>query len=700
MADRDAVRPGDHSAVMSGVGTTGSWYRRWARRGLWASAIAAAGLSLAGAVAREDRRGERTLAPLSGFVDITMATGQAVAGMVEDHRSLLGAAALAAAGAAGAMAVRRRSLQALSVLGATSALLAFGGLLLSGGHAGLAGLAAAAAGVGLAKTLPSERFGGQPALPWMFLPVGAGALLRFFALAEIPAGYSGHSVTHHTTVTLPLYESLGAARAAGDMAGWLRTASETVLNDQFGFDALVSSFGFHLFGVGFTASRLICALLGTLTILVAWRVGALAGGRRLALIFASLLALSPWHVSISRYGDAEHVLSPLQLLLVLAFYLEARTTGSILSMIGGGAFLATGWLVYASNQVTPLIVFFLIVVSALLDPERLRRDAGKWAAGAAVFVLISWAPLAAFARHGSFLPNLRTGYRSEGPALWDADRRIVLLGGIARELFVQGSDPWFARPGGSIGILEAVLLGPGLLLSLASFRRGAYSEASRIVLISLPLTLLPGVLAPDVSFRRLFLLAVIVLFLAAVVLTRLVDGLVRSGLPVPVLKGAGVGAAVLLFVLTTHLYFQKVHVEAEENSRLQEAVATHVRRSLEDDDVLITLFLGQSPDEYEAFIRLATYEDLKGLRAAGLKPPASWGFWSCASPTVPSFPEDSRRHCLLVPQELVTEPDRCGSLRLTEQISGWLPGAIGKMTRGRRGDALFTTWCAGGESTR
>jgi hypothetical protein len=241
-----------------------------------------------------------------------------------------------------------------------------------------------------------------------------------------------------------------------------------------------------------------------------------------------------------------------------------------------------------------------------------------------------------------------------------------------------------------------VLLVPGLLLCAVSLRRGAYREASRIVLVALPLTLLPGLFAPDVSFRRLFLLAVIVLFLAAVVLTRIVDGVVRGGLPSRALAGAGAGAAVLLFVLATHLYFQKVHAEAEENSRLQEAVAARVRHSLGEAYVVIALFPGQSPDEYEAFIRFAAYEDLKRLRAGGFESPNLWGFWSCMAPgTGPSFPADSRRHCLLVPQELVSEPDRCGGLRIAEQVPGWLPDATREMTKGRRGDALFTTWCTG-----
>jgi hypothetical protein len=175
---------------------------------------------------------------------------------------------------------------------------------------------------------------------------------------------------------------------------------------------------------------------------------------------------------------------------------------------------------------------------------------------------------------------------------------------------------------------------------------------------------------------------------------RLVDGLVRSGLPAPALRSAGAGAAVLLFVLSTHVYFQKVRAEAEEGSRLQEAVAARVRRSLGDADVIIALFPGQSPDEYEAFIKLAAYGDLEKLRATGLELPALWGFWSCtASGTVPSFPADNRWHCLLVPQELVAEPGRCGGLRIVEQIPGWLPGTSEEMTKGRRGDALFTTWC-------
>lgn len=681
--------------MKDGFAVAGLGLRARARQLLWAGGLAAAGLGLAAVLAREDRRGERTLAPLSGLLDGALAAGNSIAEIAGGHRLALGAALLVLAGVVSLLFGRTRATRSRSVLSASLALLSVAFLLLWAGQLAWAGLAAIAAGIGLTRTLPSERLGGEPALGWLSLPLLAGALLRFFALAEVPTGYAQHSVVHHLFIAVPLKEKLAAAWAAGDVAGWLGAVSANLLHEQFGADALVSAFGFSFLGVGLTPSRLTCAFLGTLTIAVAWQVGSLAGGRRLGLIFAFLLALSPWHVSISRYGDAEHVLSPLQLLLVLAFFLEARATGSLASMALGAAFLATGWLVYASNQVTPFVIFVLVVVSALFEPDRFRRDAWKWGAAAAIFVLLSWAPVAAFVHEGHLLPNLRMGYQSERGALWNVDKRVRLLAGIGRELFVDGSDPWFNQHGGSLGLLEASLLVPGLLLALAALRRGPYRDASRIVVVSLPLTILPGLFAPDVSFRRLFLFAVIVLFLAALVLSRIVDGLLRSGVPSGVLRGAGAAAAALLFVLSAHVYFRRVHVESEENSRLQEGVASRVRRTLGEADVVIALFPNQRPDEYDAFIRFAAYEDLRKLRAAGLERRARWGFWSCSEPgTSPSFPDDAKERCLIVPQVLVVDPNRCSGVRIPDRVREWLPGATKEATASRHGDVIFTTWCA------
>jgi hypothetical protein len=363
-------------------------------------------------------------------------------------------------------------------------------------------------------------------------------------------------------------------------------------------------------------------------------------------------------------------------------------------MLFGAAFLATGWLVYASNQVTPLVLFVLVVVSAALERDRFRREAWKWGAAAALFVLLSWAPVAAFLKEGHLLPNLRMGYQSERSMLWNAEKRITILAGIGRELFVDGSDPWFNQRGGSLGLLEAALLVPGLLLALASLRRGPYRDASRIVVVALPLTLLPGLFAPDVSFRRLFLLATVVLFLAALVLSRIVDGLLQSGIPRGALRAAGAVSAALFFVLSAHVYFRRVHVESEENSRLQEGVASRVRRTLGEADVVITLFPNQQPDEYNAFIRFAAYEDIRKLREAGLESRARWGFWSCSDAGAsPSFPDDAKVRCLVVPQELVADPERCSGIRIPDRVREWLPGATMEATASRRGDLLFTTWC-------
>ncbi|MGE5344360.1 MAG: hypothetical protein ACM3JH_00250, partial [Acidithiobacillales bacterium] len=118
----------------------GSWWGRWVRRGAWAAGLAGAGLGLAAALAREDRRGERTLAPLAGLMEAATGAGRLIADFAHRHGLLLGAAALLAAAAACAVFGRTRSLKARCVLSAALGLLFVAVLLLSAGHAGWAGL--------------------------------------------------------------------------------------------------------------------------------------------------------------------------------------------------------------------------------------------------------------------------------------------------------------------------------------------------------------------------------------------------------------------------------------------------------------------------------------------------------------------------------------------------------------------------------
>jgi len=671
------------------------------RQALWTAGLSALGLGVAALALREDRLGTRTLSPLAPFVDGAVAAGGAIAEWAGGHRLAVGATAAALAllaALAGVLRGRTAAARPRALLAGALALVFATLLLLWSGQLLLAGLAAVASGVALLVSLPAERHGGDPGPGWIALPLAAGAILRFFTLAEVPGSYSQHSAVHHLFITIPLKERLAAAWAAGDVAAWWHAVSANLLSEQFGADALVSAAGFSLFGVGLTPSRLTCALLGTLTIAVAWRVGSLAGGRRTGLIFALLLALSPWHVSISRYGDAEHVLSPLQLLLVLLLFLEARATGSLVSMALGGALLATAWLVYASNQVTPLVFLLAVLLGALLETGPFRKEAWKWGVAAAVFVLLSAAPVAAFVRDGHLLPNLRMGYESERPALWDSGKRLRILEGIGRELFVDGSDPWFNEHGGSFGLLEASLLVPGLLLAFASLRRGPFRDVSRFVVVAIPVTILPGLFAPDVSFRRLFLLATVVLLLAAVVLSRIVDGLFASGVPPGAIRLAGAAAGALLFVLSAHVYFDRVHVESEENSRLQTGVASLVRRTLGETGAVVVLFPGQRREEYDDFIRFAAYEELRRIREGrtGDEDRPLWGYWSCSNDAEksPVFPDGVKTRCLVVPSELVADPGRCSGVRLEERAAEWLPGAVRETTLTRRREPLFFSWCA------
>ena len=185
---------------------------------------------------------------------------------------------------------------------------------------------------------------------WLFLiPLGIGAILRFYALDQVPNGYAEHSVYHHVNFSLPYLEALSSSLQTMQAQPFLGIASNALVHEQWGFISLVAAIGFKLFGVSLTVTRLVSAALGTLTIYVAYRLGRALDGIQLGLVFSFLLAVSPWHITISRYGDQEHAISPLQFLLSLLFVALAVKGGKVSDVLLAGVFTSVTWYIYASR---------------------------------------------------------------------------------------------------------------------------------------------------------------------------------------------------------------------------------------------------------------------------------------------------------------------------------------------------------------
>jgi len=111
---------------------------------------------------------------------------------------------------------------------------------------------------------------------------------------------------------------------------------------------------FKLFGVNLLTMRLLVAAIGTLTVMAFYFLIRLIFGQRTALIAASLLAVSSWHVNFSRFGMGYSTLVPLFEVATLYYLLKGLRSGRRMDFALGGLMLGLGLYSHTSFRLFPL----------------------------------------------------------------------------------------------------------------------------------------------------------------------------------------------------------------------------------------------------------------------------------------------------------------------------------------------------------
>ncbi len=228
------------------------------------------------------------------------------------------------------------------------------------------------------------------------------------------------------------------------------------------FQMYAVAFVADVLGLGYTFDALKVATIieGVLTLpLVAWMARQVIGhatprrerlGRWVGVSAAGLLAISSWHLMLSRLG-LRIVLTPLVTALVIGFLARALRhdrTGDYLAL---GAALGAGTYFYQAARMLPLVVAVGVGLALLLDVRR-RRDALTALGDALGVAVLVGVPMAAlwYAAHlleqsgyrnvhelgaqlGELWPILALGVLGAGAAWWRAEgQRLTLrrLGGL------------------------------------------------------------------------------------------------------------------------------------------------------------------------------------------------------------------------------------------------------------------------------
>lgn len=557
------------------------------------------------------REGCQTLGGLSWLVGSLIVSGRAVNAFVAAYGWHLVAAIVSVFITGVLMMKRGPELGAISAGTLGSALALASMLCMATSRIGIAAGLAAGAGILIVVGGRTHTQVGAVGRIWpLLIPLGVGALLRFWSLAEYPVGFAQHAVVH-LDGSLVFYEVVHSIVRSFDLSSVAQLWP--LMGEQWGPMSMVDGVGFLVFGVGWVQARLTQAVLGCLAICVAYALGASLNGPRLGFLFSFLLAVSPWHISFSRYGDAEHVLPTLQVLLALCCVYRAARFGRTRDYVFAGVTVALSWYVYATNQIVPFLAAGYLIYKLIASRAFARRDGVKLIYMAAVFVVVSAPHLATLGGEGLWLA--RTPVEDFNPyAVGDLNTAQA----IVDQLYTEVVESWFFRPGGGLGPAVQTLLIAGVVVCVAGLFVAGRRDSSVLLLMWLALSILPAVFAQTVQFRRLLLTLVVALALASVAILRTLDLLEKGGLPRRATNVILIGMCVLGTASNSFVYFEEVRVE-ECNLHLEHTeIAEYVSMHLGEAYLYVYAPTDTEKSTTEEYITLFAYQKARKLLREGI----------------------------------------------------------------------------------
>ncbi|HUW94580.1 MAG TPA: glycosyltransferase family 39 protein, partial [Anaerolineae bacterium] len=212
------------------------------------------------------------------------------------------------------------------------------------------------------------------------------ACLRLYALEAIPPGLSGDTA----------YKGVAANRVLAGEHPIFFEESWGGIEPMYIY--LLAGF-FKRFGSTPLAIKALSALLGTITVpLLYFLVRELLNSRSIALLAASWLAISFWHVNYSRLGW-EIILAPLFVIVTIYFLWRGLRTKRWREFVCAGLSLGASLYTYQALRFLPILVVVYLLFRGLLE-QGFWREYGAKAVVCVVIAILVFAPLGAyFAAH-------------------------------------------------------------------------------------------------------------------------------------------------------------------------------------------------------------------------------------------------------------------------------------------------------------
>lgn len=277
-------------------------------------------------------------------------------------------------------------------------------------------------------------------------------------------------------------------------------------------------FSFKLFGMSPTSARIVPIFFSLLTIYFVYLIGKMLYNKKIGLISASLLSVSPLYILVGRSVQAEAAYLSL-LIISLYFYLKANKENEIKNRLLSGLFL--GCALFTKQ-------FALLILPALFIWETLRHKNLKWLTKSHLYFLV----LAIII----LLPFYLFHLVKHPLLLCQAQRYGALsLAGIPSwpNLFLMVKEAWWAFSPlfftlGLLGILFLLFkkdyrgyLLLSVILVCSLFYLFVHKHSYYIFILTPFLVLIIGRLLSTIRSQRLFLLILIILLSSSLFCTML-----------------------------------------------------------------------------------------------------------------------------------------------------------------------------------
>ena len=393
-----------------------------------------------------------------------------------------------------------------------------------------------------------KTFPGKTHLVLFLLVLLMGGAFRFWNLGSIPPGLNqdeasigldAYSLYHygvdHNGVSFPV-----------NFIAW-----------GSGQDGLYIYFVMPFIGLGLTplVERLPMALTGVLTLVLVYVIGRKCIGNRFGLCAMFLLAISPWHIMMSRWGLNDNIL-PFVFTLGVAMLVFSRPE----NFWYPAAMAVFGLSLYAYGAAYVGTPVFILLATIYLFRSRLLAP-GKFLLGCAVFILVA-APIALFVAVNTFgwdsiplglmtIPRLPVKARFQNMAILFSPDILQSLGDnlkYAWDVLWKQTDGliWNSMARYGYAYPGAVLIGgAGLIAYIFHLRRRAAGPLW-ILPIWLAAAFTVG-LAMESNINRLNLLFIPILFMMAAGLEFLFQ-------KVKIVAWAGVAGYIGLAILFARVY--------------------------------------------------------------------------------------------------------------------------------------------------